>query len=523
MTGAAPVKGRDTEAGLEVRVLRADGTADPDSPPPVVRANVGRVDAIERTGPGVFRARYVLPETRYPEVAVIVAFAPWPHPDAVDGGFGSLLVPLASSIELPGYSEPGAEMSIEIGGVTWGPTHVSNQGRFQLPVVVPPGHRFGKGIAIDRAGNRRVSRIDLMLPPTDQLACVVNPMRLPADGAARGRVICATTDPFGAPQASAKVRLSASAGTLSAPRPVGKGVFEWTYTSPKALPAGPVSLEAEWRQGRALSREAFRLELVQGPVTSVQLEAKEPVVHYGGQVSFRARTFDALSRPRSGVVLKPEAPAGELSNVVERAPGEFEFTWSPPADGADQRARISVTAVGPTGTTPARIVAWREGEVFWAGVVDLAGWPVPDQPLRVDGRSVTTDAQGAVRLGALSAGAHVISHAQWPGLTLTVHSRAESLSARPGTAVADAELALAPPVPVTVRIAVEGRRVRYWAETPKGERVSNRKLSVSVQGAEVTRTQSAAGETSLVLAGDAPAVVSVADVESGVTALASVP
>ncbi|MGA9521296.1 MAG: hypothetical protein WBV82_07520 [Myxococcaceae bacterium] len=510
------MKGRDSEVGLEVRVLRPDGSPDPGSPQPVLRANVGLIDGVERVGPGVFRARYRLPKTRYPEVAVIVAFAPWPHPDAIHGAFGSLLVPLASSIDLPGYSEPGAEMSIEIGGVTYGPTTVSNQGRFQLPVVVPPGHRYGKGIAVDRAGNRRVTRIDLMLPPTDQLACVMNPRRLPADGAARGRVICATTDPHGRPQASAKVRLTASAGTLSSARTVGKGVFEWIYTAPEALQAGPVSLEAEWRQGRARSREAFELELVQGPVASVSLEAQEPIVHYGGRVSFVARAFDAQGRARSGVKVLPSVPAGSASEVTESAPGEYRFSWSPPPDGDEDRARISVRAFGPFGASPARIVTWREGGDLWAGVVDLAGWPVPGQPLRVDGRSITTSDDGAVSLGVPAAGQHRIEHAQWPGLSVTV-------DARPGTAVAQVELALAPPVPVTVRIAVEGRQVTYWAETPTGEPVEGRRLSLSVQGAEVSQTRSVGGRTTVVLGGRAAANVSVADVESGVTALATVP
>src|SRR4051812_13170317 len=65
---AAPVKGRDKEAALVVRLRKPDGSADRDSSPPVIRANVGKIEGLERTGPGEFRARYVLPETRYPEV-----------------------------------------------------------------------------------------------------------------------------------------------------------------------------------------------------------------------------------------------------------------------------------------------------------------------------------------------------------------------------------------------------------------------------------------------------------------------
>src|SRR6478736_3941192 len=79
LTPSAPVKGRDTEAVLEIST-KSDRPA-----PPVLRANVGSIEKIERLGPGKYRARYVLPPSRAPEVAIIVAFAPWPHPQSVDG------------------------------------------------------------------------------------------------------------------------------------------------------------------------------------------------------------------------------------------------------------------------------------------------------------------------------------------------------------------------------------------------------------------------------------------------------
>ena len=48
----APVKGRDKEARLSVRMLRPDGSPEDSGAPPVLRANVGRVEGLVRTGPG---------------------------------------------------------------------------------------------------------------------------------------------------------------------------------------------------------------------------------------------------------------------------------------------------------------------------------------------------------------------------------------------------------------------------------------------------------------------------------------
>jgi hypothetical protein len=526
--GAAPVKGRDVVAPIDVRILRADGSLDPASPPPVVRANVGRIEALERVEPGHFRARYLLPTTRYPEVAVLVAFAPWPHPESVHGAIGTLLVPLASAIELPGRTERNAQMSIEIAGVAYGPVRAGADGRFLVPVVVPPGHRYGKGTAVDRAGNKRVSKVDLLLPPTDQLACVVNPTRLPADGRAKARIVCGASDPYGAPHPSARVELAASAGERGAARPIGKGLVEWLFTAPAKLESTGADLTATWREGHHVSREELRVEWMQGPAASLTVSGSEPVVHYGGRrVAFEARVADALGRPRDGTTVTASSTVGELSEVAARGGGVYAFNWAPPAKGTVDRIEIAVRASGPTGALPSRIVAWTEREGVFAAAVDLAGAPVPEQPIRVGERLVRTGADGVAGLGALAPGAHEIRHEQWTGLRLTLHALAPGLvwpsGARPGTAEQHIELLMAPPIPVNVRVAIAGREVTWWAEDAAGRILPNRQLAVHVEGAQLGRSRQVDGRTSAMLAGRARAQISVADVETGITAIAEVP
>jgi hypothetical protein len=526
---AAPVKNRDTAAPIDVRILRADGSLDPESPPPVLRANVGRVEGLERVGPGHFRARYILPGTRYPEVAVLVAFAPWPHPDAVLGAIGTLLVPLASAIDLPGHTEPNAQMSIEIAGTHYGPVRARSDGRFQLPVVVPPGHRYGKGTAVDRAGNKRATRVDLLLPPTDQLACVVNPSRLPADGRARARVVCATSDPFGAPQPNVRVELAASAGERGPPRSLGDGLVEWLFTAPAQVGAGRVDLTAVWREGRSTSREEMQVELAQGPAAALALSPSGPVAHFGGpRMEFEARVHDALGRPRPGATILANSSLGGLSAVAPKDGGRSAFSWTPPASGSADRLEVVARAFGPTGTLPSRIVAWTEGDAVWVATTDLAGLPVPEQPLRVGERVVQTGEDGVARIGALAPGAHEIHHPQWTGLRLTLHALAPGLvwpsGARPAmTAEQRLEIPIAPPIPVNVRLAIAGRDVTWWAEDAHGRLLGDRKLAVHVEGGDLGRTRRVDGRTSATVAGRGRAQISVADVETGVTAIAEIP
>ncbi|HEX8704880.1 MAG TPA: hypothetical protein VF815_38965, partial [Myxococcaceae bacterium] len=246
---AAPVKGRDKEATLTVRMLRPDGSLDDSGAQPVVRASVGRVEELTRVEPGTYRARYVLPTTNYPEVAILVALSAWPHPQSIHGAYGTVLVPLAAAVELAGNTEPDAQISISIAGTTYGPAQAASNGSFRLPVVVPPGNPLAQSRVVDRAGNVERRPFNLGLPPTDGLSCVLNPPRLPADGASRARMLCAASDARGRLVPEARVTAKARHGTLQGPQRAAGGLLEWIYTPPQGLPPAPEQLLATWPQG----------------------------------------------------------------------------------------------------------------------------------------------------------------------------------------------------------------------------------------------------------------------------------
>jgi hypothetical protein len=522
----APVKGRDQDAVLTVRLVRSDGTDDDSGAPPVVRASTGRVEGLERTGPGTYRARYVLPDTRYPEVAILVAFSAWPSPQSIHGAYGRVLVPLAASVTLPGTAEPDAQISIDIAGESFGPVTAEPDGRFRLPIVVPPGHRFGQGRVVDRVGNVRRMPIDLMLPPTDGLACVLQPQRLPADGVSQARLVCATSDPLGRPVEDARVTARARHGALTGPERAAGGLLEWRYTAPRAL-APDERIDAAWPQRGAGSREELALQLVQGPVAEVGLDVADALVHHGSRTETRVTARDAFGRPRPGVAVEQRSPVGAFSPPVEAPPGTFTSTWTPPSSGDGGEVTLWARAFGPAGSEPARIAVWRAGGELYAGVSDLAGLPVPAQPLRVNGEPVVTGEDGTVRLGPPRPGALEVAHAVWPGLTRTVHVLGvDGLIYPPEAPLAPAAVSqrvrLAPEVPVNVRLKVEGTRVTYWVEDARGHVLEGRKVHVALSGGERVDEEVRGGRTSFTVRAGVPVGVSVADVATGVTAVAEV-
>lgn len=523
----APVKGRDTKAALTIRVLRTDGTPDPDASPPVVRTNVGTVTGLVSAGPGLFHATYELPSTRYPEVAIIVALSPWPGPSSIEGALGRLLVPLSGSVDLPGRTEPEAEMTLEIAGVTFGPVKAGTDGRFSLPVVVPPGHRFGIGTAVDKAGNKRKSRVDLALPPTDQLACVANPTRLPADGAAQARILCAASDPFGKPVASRSVQLTTQRGRLTDPQVREDAMIEWIYTAPRSQPGEPDTLLATWRQGGPRSREELKLDLVQGPAARLELSAREKLVHAGGELHLEAVVTDALGRPRPGATLRVAAPAGSFSKPEEVAPGRFSFTWRVPED-LRGTPTLRAKAQGPVGAEPAHLSAWIEGGQLRAAVTDPAGLPVRGQPLLAGERSLVTGDDGEAVVGPAAPGRVTISHRQWPGLRVDAYvlDGARDVfpaSAPPGTPERAVTVPVAPPAKVIVRFAQRPGVVLWWLEDDKGRRLEGRRVEV-VTSAEPRGAQAMSAREPLpvLIRGKLPQTVTVTDVDANTTGVLEV-
>lgn len=526
---AEPVKGRDKEATLTVRLLRPDGTPDDSGAPPVVRVNVGRVEELTRTGPGTYRARYILPTTSYPEVAILVALSAWPHPQSIYGAYGKVLVPLAAAVDLPGETEPNAQISITIAGTTYGPAQARGDGSFQLPVVVPPGHRFGQGRVVDRAGNVQRRPIDLGLPPTDGLACVLNPPRLPADGVSRSRMLCAASDPLGRLVPNARVTARARHGTLRGPQRAEGGLLEWIYTAPRGLPAEPERILATWPQGGASSRDELTLQLVQGPVERVSLAVAEPQVHLGAQVGISVSVEDVFGRPRPGAQVTLSTPLGTISPPQEQRPGAFRSTWELPPEGDRREVAVTARAFGPVGSEPARISAWvREGELH-VGVSDLAGLPIPAQPLKVGGQQHVTGADGTVSLGPLRPGRIEVIHGGWPGLDKVIYVLGPSGPVYPQDpplvpAPVEQRIQLESFVPVNVRIQVEGARVTWWIEDLRGQVLRDRPAHVVLSSGRAEAVEVRDGRTRFTVVGAGPGrvSVSVADVQTGMTAVAEV-
>jgi hypothetical protein len=306
---------------------------------------------------------------------------------------------------------------------------------------------------------------------------------------------------------------------LSGPKATEQGLVEWLYTAPRELVSAD-PLVASWRQGRQSWKDELSIALAQGPVAKVELTSDEELVHRGGAVDLRVKLVDANGKPRPEVVPELSAPGAELGEPKTIGPAEWELQLSAPLETEAKTLEVRATAFGPGGQGPAQLSVWRRGDELVAGVFDLAGWPVADQPLTLGARALRTGRDGRVVLGRVTESVE-LRHGEWPGLRRMIHvvgGKATPLDSPREAPVEAVTLRLGPPVPVNVRLQVRGAELSYWVEDPRGRLLPNRKVLIAFSTGERIDAVTTA-RRGVVRFPDPGAAVSVADVATGVTAV----
>ena len=477
MPAAPLVAGRGAPTTLKLHVRDAAGR--PARAVLRVAASIGRVGAVREAAPGEYRFTYTPPDDKYPEVAIVGALS------VTDGAFAAAPIRLAARVTVTGEGEPGAKMTLAVDGHEFPSTIVGADGRFSVPLVVPPGGR-ASGVSVDKLGNVQRRDVDLALPPFPRLLLGAVPATLRADGTARAEIVAFAVDARGNPERRAPPPLSASAGTLSPPTPRGDGSTSWTLTAPPTIGAGAVRLRA--------AGASTTVTLRPGPPRSIEVvPPKEPLpAGLDAAVPVDVLVRDADGSPVSGATLSAAIAGGRVlgtSEVGPRAPGRYTVELVPPRDAGRGTALLHVEVTGVTPGPPRRVTlhptARSGGElVAEAWIDDDVGLPVPGArvALSAPGQSVTVaaDGYGTARIAfsrpaarsfrvtaeaaALPGVAAALDYLVVGGITHTVGSIAgdgvvES-GEPPSFPSVDAPLPLRPAAPLDLRLSIEPRRPR---------------------------------------------------------------
>src|SRR3990172_1925611 len=132
--GDAVVLGRTESAKVLVRV---DEHPAEDAPLLRLSVNVGSFSEPERVAPGQYRAVYVPPRTRFPQMALV---AVW-RETGPEARADFLRFPLFGTTRLAVKAPPGSAVSGKVGKDEFGPVAANAKGKAILPIVAPPGVR----------------------------------------------------------------------------------------------------------------------------------------------------------------------------------------------------------------------------------------------------------------------------------------------------------------------------------------------------------------------------------------------
>jgi hypothetical protein len=350
-----------------------------------VLASRGEVGPVRRVAPGVFRATYVPPPQRYPQVAILAAVAQGPR-GVMDGW---TVLPLWGQGVAEVHTRAGKPVSLSVGEKRYGPLPADAQGVARIAVEVPPGvhEAWFEG-----------RRIDLGVPPLPLAQALAERRQLQADREELVGVRIYTVTPEGKPQRRVGFSLEAPSGRVAVPQEVEPGVYVAQWTVPPGR-AGPLELTGGVR-GDPRGAFSVRVERVPGPARrfEMKVDRSEVVAAEEARVGVEVSAWDGMGNP-ARASLQLVSSLGDKVTLTERQPGRYAAALGVvPAFGGQRRLELRLFAeggaepvltqgVGLRASEPARVevqplqaafVGDGQREATWRiAVADRFGNPVP--------------------------------------------------------------------------------------------------------------------------------------------------
>ncbi len=379
-------------AATEVRISVRDAAGQPAPVALRLGASIGQLSTPTSKSIGEYVARYTPPGDHFPQVAILVAVS------VTDGAFAAAPLPLAAPVRVDGRGEPNATMTITVNQRTFGPVTIDADGRFALPIVVPPGgHALGR--SVDVAGNAVEREIDLHLPPFPRVLLSAVPAELPVDGRARAEIVAFSVDPRGKPAVMTRAALRTDAGTLGPARVDPSGATVWTLTAPSERS----------RDHATLAMGDAHVDVALGAAPPFRLDIAPSTTLIAGRTTLGAASvtvLDAAGAPVSGATLTAQLPGGRVLGIAESTPGHYTVDVTAPEDAGSGHAKLTVALERLRAGAPRRLTLHatpRAPSAVEAWVDDDLGLPVSGALVRlsVDRGAVTriaTDRFGTAQL-----------------------------------------------------------------------------------------------------------------------------
>ncbi|MEQ1569283.1 MAG: Ig-like domain-containing protein, partial [Myxococcota bacterium] len=370
-----------------------------------VRSTVGAVEGLARQPDGEWTARFVPPKLKYPHVALVV----WASSADPLRSAGHAVIGLTGNADYPVKGPPGATVSLEVGGRTFGPTTLGADGKGKIPLEAPPGVTVGTQITTV-AGQESREELDLKVPETRRIALYPLPGSIAADPARAIPLRVVVVMPNGAPDENARPTFTVPSGSVSEVTHRGEGVYEATWHPGGALGVGQVKASL----GSEVQTDVIPVVGV-APRATVTLSASPAAIApETTAVEVTARLTDPAGGPVTGATVRLDVTGGQLSApATDAGGGEYRATVVPGPGALELRAHpLAAPSTEPVrevrvSSSAGAVVNDGATEVeVWVTTVDAQGAPVGEVPVALvlvqgDGvlaeRELVTGPDGAAR------------------------------------------------------------------------------------------------------------------------------
>jgi len=347
------------ELGIDKEVEVAVDLAGPDAErftPARALATVGTLEPLRTRAPGHFVTRYVPPDTRFPQVALLVVELA----NGAERVHAGARIPLACATAFPFHTSGGASVTMRVGDRQFGPVVADKQGHVEIPIEVPPGVRHGQARATDRNGASRETEVDLQLPSFPRVAL------LAPDGMEAGSLADVTVlavDETGAPAAADTLTLAASAGLAHPLGAAAPGEARFLYEAPVRLAETPsvkltataagdhpgfaeanVALRPGAPRSLEITSSADRLVVGDPRPVQISMTARDRFGNATPAKDLHARVVDHNGTPTAVPGLAWETPNGHIRDVRVPHDGEYLAEYVPDRTRDPHTELVTVTA-----------------------------------------------------------------------------------------------------------------------------------------------------------------------------------
>ncbi|HET8539024.1 MAG TPA: hypothetical protein VFL83_04035 [Anaeromyxobacter sp.] len=412
--GGAIVLGRTESAAVVIRVDEPPGA---EEQPLRLSVNVGSFSEPARLGPGKYRAVYVPPATRFPQVALVAVWRETGPEAPID----FLRIPLFGMTRIRVTAAPGADARARVGVDEFGPVRVNRRGQAEIPIVVEPGVKQCDVVIAEPGAAPATKRLPVEVPPYNRLTAALVPHAVVADGKGRVR-LDVFYDLGGADVPPDRIQVAASAGGVSLLR-ASRGRYSYEYVPPAGAAAASASFAITVAgDEEAVAAAKVALGLPAPARVVVTPPASRVAVGSGTTAIASALVLDAAGMGLPGLQLSAVANGHPLPPPLDRGGGRYDVPCPAPATYPPGGLfQLQVTAAARGGGARA------QGSANW----QLDAAPVPrsvsarlvPSPVPADGRT-----EAVVVFDVRDAAGMPLQHAQF--MAMASHGRVGTVMER---------------------------------------------------------------------------------------------